>query len=57
MEIGKQVIVNCNNKQLNGKIGMVILSEKNDGPIYGICVLIDGTLYGFLEEEIEELNE
>ena len=57
MSVGDLVkIVNCNNSFLNGKIGTVVLCEERRR-YYGICVLIQGSVYGFDEDEVEVINE
>ena len=55
--VGKIVRIKCkDNPTLNGKIGQVVLNESKSGFIYGTCVLIDGSVYGFDREEIEIIN-
>jgi hypothetical protein len=57
MKIGDLVkIVNCNNGFLNGKIGTVVMNEWRS-EIYGLCILIQGTVYGFDEDEVEMISE
>ena len=52
--VGKIVRINCkNNQTLNGKIGQVVLDEDKSGLVYGTCVLIDGSVYGFNRDEVE----
>ena len=57
MKLGKLVKINCsNNRFLHGKIGTLLLDEDCDGHIYGTCVLIDGTVYGFERHEVNEVK-
>jgi len=57
VEVGDLVRVTCNNGTLTGNVGVVVLSEHNekDCPPYGLCVMIDGNVYGFLPDELEIL--
>ena len=55
-KIGDLVKTRCKNKSLNSKSGVVVLNEECDYP-YGLCVMIDGKVYGFSPEEIFTLNE
>jgi len=58
MKVGDLVKVTLpSNSFLDGKIGTVVLSEKYQDPIYGICILIDEKVYGFKENEIKTINE
>ena len=57
MKVGDLVKINCDNHSLNKKIGTVVLNRKYQEPVYGLCVLIDGTVYGFEEKEVEVINE
>ena len=55
MEQGDLVLIECSNKDLNGKIGTLLLYEDPEGPVYGTCVMIDGAVYGFNKEEVKKL--
>ncbi len=57
MKVGDIVKINCSNNFLNKKIGTVVLYEEYREPVYGICVLIEGLVYGFKEHEVEVVNE
>ena len=55
--VGKIVRINCkNNPTLNGKIGQVVLDEDKSGFVFGTCVLIDGSVYGFDRDEVEPIE-
>ena len=56
MKVGDMVRINCDNHFLNGKIGTVVLHEEKRGVIYGLCVLVQGLIYGFVEEEVEVIS-
>ena len=57
MEVGDLVRIKCTNPVLAGNIGVIVLNEHNekDCPPYGLCVMIDGNVYGFLPDELEIL--
>ena len=57
MKVGELVKIKCSNQFFNGKIGTIVLHKKNDGVIYGLCVLVRGMVYGFDEDEVELINE
>ena len=57
MQVGDIVQINCSNHFLNRKIGTIILHEEYREPVYGLCVLIEGLVYGFKESEVEVVNE
>ncbi len=57
MKPGDLVKINCENKQLDGKFGTVILNEVKLGVIYGLCVLIDGSIFGFDLDEVELVDK
>tara|TARA_Y100000310_G_C20511974_1_gene729333 strand:+ start:806 stop:985 length:180 start_codon:yes stop_codon:yes gene_type:complete len=57
MKVGDMVLVRCENSLLNGKIGTVVLHEESQGIVYGLCVLIQGLVYGFEDNELEVINE
>ena len=57
MKVGDMVRINCTNRFLNGKIGTIVLNEEKVGVVYGLCVLIQGLIYGFEVSEIEVINE
>ena len=57
MKVGDLVQINCENYFLNGKIGTVMLCKKSQGVVYGLCVLVQGLVYGFEESELEVLSE
>lgn len=57
MKVGDLVQINCDNRFLNRKIGTIVLNEGYQKPVYGLCVLIDGTIYGFKEKEVEVISE
>ena len=57
MKIGELVIVNCDNHMLDKKIGTVVVHEKKRSLVYGLCVMIEGLVYGFEESEVEVVNE
>ena len=57
MNVGDMVRINCTNQFFNGKIGTIILHEERVGIVYGLCVLVKGTVYGFEEAEIEVISE
>jgi len=54
---GDLVKIKCENKQLDGKIGTVVLNEKPLGVIYGLCVLINGSIFGFNPNEVKLIDE
>ena len=57
MNVGDLVrIVNCNNSFLNDKIGTIVMNEWRE-EFYGLCVLIQGMVYGFEESEVEVIDE
>mgnify|MGYP005715284041 CR=1 FL=1 len=56
LEVGSIVKVVCENSFLNGKLGTLLMSEDDDGIIFGTCVLIDGAVYGFSPEEVRNLD-
>tara|TARA_Y100000310_G_C20092599_1_gene538976 strand:- start:1 stop:189 length:189 start_codon:yes stop_codon:yes gene_type:complete len=53
MKIGDLVKINCDNAYLHGKVGIVMLNEKKRSPVYGLCVMIDGVVYGFERKEVD----
>lgn len=53
MKVGDLVKINCSNNFLNGKIGTIILYKESIGIMYGLCVLIQGLVYGFDTREVE----
>ena len=57
MKVGDLVRIKCKNTTLTGNIGVIVLNEHNekDCPPYGLCVMIDGTVYGFVPDELEVL--
>ena len=57
MDVGDLVQVKCTNAILTGNIGVIVLNEHNEKncPPYGLCVMIDGKVYGFIPEELELL--
>ena len=57
MKVGDLVRVTCNNATLTGSVGMIVLNEHNEKDClpYGLCVMIDGSVYGFLPDELEIL--
>ena len=57
MKPGDLVRIKCENKQLDGKFGTVVLNEEKLGVIYGLCVLIDGSIFGFNLDEVELIDE
>ena len=57
MKVGDLVRISCDNRTLDKKIGTVMLHEKNQGVVYGLCVMIEGLVYGFEESEVEVVNE
>ena len=57
MKPGDLVRIKCENKQLDGKFGTVVLNEEKVGVIYGLCVLIDGSILGFDLDEVELVDE
>ena len=57
MQIGDLVIIRCANEMLNGKMGTVMLHKEFRGGVYGLCVLIDGQVYGFQDHEVELIDE
>ncbi len=52
LEIGSMVRVACDNSFLNGKLGTLLMNEADDGIVFGTCVLIEGAVYGFSQEEV-----
>lgn len=54
---GDLVKINCENKMLHGRIGTLLIYEDCDGPVYGTCVMIDGSVYGFKKEEVEQIKK
>ena len=56
MKVGDMVRINCDNRFLNGKIGTIVLREEYREPVYGLCVLVEGSVYGFEESEVEVIN-
>ena len=59
MKIGDLVRINCDNNFLSGKLGVVIINEHDESQSipYGLCVMLDNCVYGFLPEEIELVDE
>ena len=57
MKVGDLVRVKCDNHLLNGKVGTIVLYEKTHNFVYGLCVLIQGLVYGFEDDELEVVNE
>jgi hypothetical protein len=59
MKVGDLVQINCDNRLLDENIGVVVLNahDENNCPPYGLCVMIDGSVYGFLPEEVMALDE
>ena len=57
MKVGDMVRINCDNRFLNGKIGTIVLREEYREPVYGLCVLVEGSVYGFEESEVEVIND
>ncbi len=57
MKVGDLVKIKCSNQFFNGKTGTIVLHKKNDGVIYGLCVLVRGMVCGFDEDEVEVINE
>ena len=53
---GELVRIKCENKILNNKIGTLLLDESQEGPVYGTCVMIDGSVYGFERHEVEKID-
>ena len=56
IDSGSLVRIECDNKQLNGKIGTLLLDDEPNGPVYGVCVMIDGVVYGFEKNEVSALK-
>ncbi|HCX21203.1 MAG TPA: hypothetical protein DHN29_04755 [Cytophagales bacterium] len=59
MKPGDLVRINCDNDFLRGQVGVVILDdhdEENPHP-YGLCVMLNDRVYGFLPREIEIIDE
>lgn len=56
-KVGNMVRIKCNNRFFNGKIGTVVLHKEKVGVVYGLCILIQGLIYGFDEDEVEIINE
>ena len=57
MKVGDMVRISCNNRFLNGKIGTVVLHKEKIGAVYGLCILIQGLIYGFEKSEVEVISE
>ena len=59
MKVGDLVQINCDNRLLDDNIGVVVLNahDENNYPPYGLCVMIDGMVYGFLPEEVSAIDE
>ena len=57
MKVGDIVRINCENRFLSGKIGTIVLHEEYREPVYGLCVLVEGSVYGFKESEVEVISE
>tara|TARA_Y100000310_G_C20681627_1_gene816315 strand:- start:3111 stop:3296 length:186 start_codon:yes stop_codon:yes gene_type:complete len=59
MKVGDLVQINCDNRLLDDNIGVVVLNthDENNCPPYGLCVMIDGMVYGFLPEEVSAIDE
>lgn len=56
MKVGDLVIIKCGNSILDGKTGTVMLHEEYQNGVYGLCVFIDGQVYGFKDDEVELIN-
>lgn len=56
MKVGDLVALTCDNQFLDGKIGTIVLAEEDEGSIYGLCVLIQGLVYGFKPSEVKVIN-
>ena len=54
---GDLVKITCSNKLLDGKTGTLLLKEKDEGFIFGTCVLIEGAVYGFSPEEVTSVSQ
>tara|TARA_Y100000034_G_C6694115_1_gene305778 strand:+ start:317 stop:502 length:186 start_codon:yes stop_codon:yes gene_type:complete len=59
MKTGDLVRVNCDNTWLSGQVGVVVINEHDESnPIpYGLCVMLNDCVYGFLPKEIEPVDE
>ena len=59
MKVGNLVQIKCDNRMLNESIGVIVLNthDENSCPPYGLCVMIDGSVYGFLPEEVIVIDE
>ena len=57
MKVGDMVRINCDNRFLNGKIGTIMLYEEYRNPVYGLCILVEGRVYGFKVDEVEVISE
>jgi hypothetical protein len=56
---GDMARIKCVNSRLHGKVGTVILNKPSPPHsfIYTVCVLINGRVYGFEEDEVEVISE
>ena len=57
MKVGDLVTIECDNQFLNGKTGTIVLHEEDRGIVYGLCILIQGLVYGFKKNEVKVINE
>jgi len=59
MKTGDLVRVKCGNDFLSGQVGVVIINEHDEShPIpYGLCVMLNDCVYGFLPQEVEVIYE
>jgi hypothetical protein len=59
VKIGDMARIKCVNSRLHGKVGIVVLNKPKSTHtfIYGVCVMINGRVYGFEEEEVEVISE
>ena len=59
MKPGDLVRVNCDNNFLSGKVGVVVVNEHDEDQTvpYGLCVMFDDCVYGFLPQEVEVIHE
>ena len=59
MKTGDLVRINCDNDWLTGQVGVVIVNDHDKStPVpYGLCIMLNDCVYGFLPEEVEIIDE
>ena len=59
MKTGDLVRINCGNNLLDDQVGVIIVNDHDESnPIpYGLCIMLNDCIYGFLPKEVEFIDE